>query len=159
MYVIDQKRACINDLEAICYEDVSNELWEEFRRKVRIGTGNWQNLWHFKKWALKPFSAKWISLLSHKVLRWKGPFFILLTLILSAMLFQTSILYKYAFLGQTILISLALTDFLLKPFNIHIKLIRGLNHFLLMNIALFIGFFKFIVGVRSSIWEPTKRNL
>ena len=159
MSVIDQEKKCLNDLEAICYEDVSNELWEEFRRKVRIGTGNWQNLWHYKKWMLKPFSAKYFSFKSHKILRWKGPFYIFILWFLSWYMYDYSFIYKYAFLAQTSLILLALLDFMLKPMNIHIKLIRGMNHFLLMNIALLLGFFRFIGGVRSSIWEPTKRNL
>ena len=47
MNVIGKNEKAISDTEAIVYEDVSNSLLEEFSRKVRISSGNFQNLKHF----------------------------------------------------------------------------------------------------------------
>lgn len=44
MRILEKKFKCRNELTAICYEDVSNEIKEEFRRKARISSGNFQNL-------------------------------------------------------------------------------------------------------------------
>src|SRR6185437_15691809 len=44
MQVLRQGKKTINELSAICTEDVSNKIMEEFRRKVRISAGNFQNL-------------------------------------------------------------------------------------------------------------------
>ena len=55
----------INDLEAIVYEDVSNQLSEEFRRKRRISRGNFINLFHFRK-LLNPFKQLGFIFISHK---------------------------------------------------------------------------------------------
>lgn len=63
----------INDLEAICYEKVSTLASEEYRRKKRISTGNFQNLFTYYR-LLNPFSKLGFSFISHKVLRWMGPF-------------------------------------------------------------------------------------
>ena len=156
--VIDQGYKAINDLEASCYEDVSNNIWEEYRRKVRIGTGNWQNLWHFKKWMLQPWSAKWFTFKSHKLLRWIGPAFFLLLFVSSCWLVSIPF-YKYAFIIQSVVILLIVIDFLLKGIGLHVKPLRALSHFVLMNIALVMGFFKFLLGVRTNIWRPTKRNV
>ena len=49
-------------------------------------------------------------------------------------------------------------DVLLKRMGIHVLLLRNLRYFLLMNTALFQGFFKFLKGIRSNVWEPTKRH-
>jgi hypothetical protein len=41
--------------------------------------------------------------------------------------------------------------------NIHIGALRLLTHFFYMNLALLIGFFRFLKGVKSSVWNPTPR--
>ena len=53
MQALAQGGKSINELQAICYEDVSNKITEEFRRKVRISAGNFQNLNHFKSLLFK----------------------------------------------------------------------------------------------------------
>ena len=49
-------------------------------------------------------------------------------------------------------------DWVFKKIGIHLKLLRFASHFYLMNLALLKGFFIFKKGIKSSIWEPTKRN-
>jgi hypothetical protein len=49
-------------------------------------------------------------------------------------------------------------DFFLKKVKIHLSILRYLTHFATMNVALFLGFFRYLKGIKSSIWEPTKRN-
>jgi hypothetical protein len=66
--------------------------------------------------------------------------------------------YFYFLVGIIFCFSLVTIDFLLKSLKINIKPLRFLTHFTLMNVALFIGFLNFIKGVKSSIWEPTRRN-
>ena len=48
MNVLKSKAKCIHERKAIVFEDVSNHLSAEFKRKVRISAGNFQNLVHFK---------------------------------------------------------------------------------------------------------------
>jgi hypothetical protein len=49
-------------------------------------------------------------------------------------------------------------DQLLRKAGLHWLPLRGAHYFLAMNLALLTGFFKFIKGVRSNVWQPTKRN-
>jgi len=44
MRVLEKKKKCIQENNAICYEDVQNQIKEEFRRKIRISSGNFQDL-------------------------------------------------------------------------------------------------------------------
>jgi cellulose synthase/poly-beta-1,6-N-acetylglucosamine synthase-like glycosyltransferase len=76
MLVLQKGFKSINEPNAIVFEDVSNDLSDEFRRKIRISSGNFQNLFHYKHLL---FDFSWIafSFFSHKVLRWLTPFFIL----------------------------------------------------------------------------------
>jgi cellulose synthase/poly-beta-1,6-N-acetylglucosamine synthase-like glycosyltransferase len=159
MQVLRKGYRAINDVEAMVHEDVSNNLNVEFRRKVRIATGNFQNLMTFAGMLWPPFTGKAFSFFSHKVLRWKGPFFILMAIISSAFLaMEENCFYIISLAGIVFLLLLPLLDAMLKKFGIHIILLRFITHFVSMNIALLFGFFKFLKGVRTNVWKPTKRN-
>ena len=161
MNVIQQGYKAINDLEAVVYEDVSNQMQEEIRRKTRIAAGNFQNLFFFKSLWINPFNKAFIPFICHKVIRWIGPF-LLITLLLSNFLLlmqNTSQLeYKFVFIGQLTLYIGALFDIILKKIGIHTVFLRYMSHFLGMNLALLLGFIQFINGVKTNVWEPTKRN-
>lgn len=157
LQVLSSTHQAINELDAIAYEDVSNIPSEEFRRKIRIGTGNFQNLFAFKSLLFHRGSLSF-HFLSHKVFRWKGPFLLLTALCSAVWLGQFEQIYLLASLGIVGLITTPLLDGLLKKLNIHLKLLRYFSHFVMMNLALLIGFFKFVLGQSSATWTPTKRN-
>ena len=151
----------ISDLEAICYEDISQDIREEFRRKVRISTGNFQNLGAFARIWKRPFSRLAFTFLSHKVLRWLSPFFIILSGIIVLYLSMKGYVLYQVIAGFYIMILfvLPLVDKLLQAIGIHLLPLRHIRYFVSMNLALFIGFFQFLRGVDKGIWEPTKRVL
>ena len=72
MLIFEQAYLAVNNLSAKVYEEIPNDLSVEFRRKIRIGTGNFQNLARFWHLLFKPPYG--FPFLSHKVLRWIGPF-------------------------------------------------------------------------------------
>jgi len=135
---------------------VSNVLKDEFRRKVRIATGNWQNLRAFAGLLLRKNIG--FCFWSHKVLRWKGPFFILTALVFNIFLALHNEYYLILLASQVLLFLLPLLDFLLKKANIHIKLLRLVTHFYAMNLALFIGFFRSWKTIKTGVWDRTPRN-
>jgi len=156
MKVFEKRKKAINDLDARVFEDVSNVLKDEFRRKVRIATGNWQNLRTFAPLLFRKNIG--FCFWSHKVLRWKGPFFILTALILNAILAIYSPFYLLLLAFQIGLLLLPLLDYILKKVDIHIKPLRLVTHFYAMNLALFIGFFKSWKTIKSGAWDRTPRN-
>lgn len=148
---------CLMNPAATGLLNVPGAFSEEFRRKVRISIGNYQNLVHFLSLAWPPYTGLSFSFVSHKVLRWLGPFFILGAFVLNLFLFPQSDLYKIALLLQVMLLIMPLIDSILRKFNIHIVILRFVSHFYGMNAALLAGFFKYIRGIKSNVWEPTKR--
>ena len=72
MRILKKRKLAINDVHAIVFENLPDELKVEFRRKVRIGTGNFQNLRKF--WRLILLQDMDL-LFFHKVARWFGRFF------------------------------------------------------------------------------------
>ena len=159
MHVLSNNKKAINELEAICEEDVSNKMEEEFKRKVRISTGNFQNLGVFWKLMWPPFSGLAFSFFSHKLLRWIGPWLLLSALICAGILGEESQFYRTLFGVQVLLAVSPLIDHLLKKQQVHLALLRYISYFYAMNLALLIGFFKYMKGVKTSAWRPTERNL
>lgn len=143
---------------ATCIEDVSTQLSEEFKRKVRISIGNWQNLNHFSKLLSKPFSPVGFAFLCHKVLRWFTPFLAIFAIGSAAVLAANSSFYGYFLFFLVVILLLLPLDFLLMKRNIETGALRFVNHFLMMNVALLIGFAKYTKGIKSNVWQPTKRN-
>ena len=157
MRVLEQGKESLNNLEARVYEDVSNDLGEEFRRKIRIAQGNFQNLAALRSMLWPPFSAVAFAFLSHKVIRWFGPILIFIALLSSGVLAINSPLFLTLFLAQVGLLALPVIDFLLKSIGLHVLPLRFATHFVSMNIALFVGLTKYLKGVQSNVWQPTRR--
>ena len=158
MKVYEKKFAGINSIDSIVYEDVSNNLKDEFMRKIRIATGNFQNLVAFRKLLLPLNSGLSFSFLSHKVLRWIGPFLIIASLLSLIILSFNSKFYLIALALQLFSLIIPLLDYILSKSSFNISFFRFVTHFYTMNLALLIGFFKFLNGVESNVWKPTKRN-
>lgn len=154
MGVINNGGKVLFESQALCYEDLPSESSEEFKRKVRISIGNYQNLRSYKHLLWPPWKPVGYAFLSHKVLRWLTPF--LLFIIYGCSLYFA--LHSRIFLGlsvvQLFLFMLPLFINVLNP----IKPLLFIAHFYNMNYALLKGFFMYVKGVRSSVWEPTKRN-
>lgn len=157
LQVLSSGGKAIINLNAETIEEVPNLLKTEFRRKVRISVGNFQNLGHFARCLWPPWSSLSFAFLSHKVIRWLGPVFILLTLISNLFIFDQNWFYQATLIFLVLLMFLVLCDLFLRKINIHIVILRFITHFFAMNVALLFGLIKYTVGIKSNIWQPTRR--
>ncbi len=151
----------INELSAICYENVGFSSQEEFKRKARISAGNFQNLWNFKSLWFPPFTKLGFAFFSHKILRWLGPFFILFALLSLCWIVanSTTLLYTFLLLGLVSwLFLIPLLNYILQLLNLSLGLFKNITYFNSMNWALLAGFFKYINGINNNVWEPPKRK-
>ncbi len=158
MQVLRQGYKSINELHAVCFEDVSNDIEQEYRRKARISAGNFQNLFTFRDLLLKPFTAVGFCFISHKVLRWLTPFFLLTALITLAFLSFFHEIFLWLFLIECLLLLSPLLDAIFRKTGVHNRILRFVSYFSYMNLALLHGFFRYLSGIKSSIWTPTSRN-
>jgi len=162
MAAFAQNIDAVSDLEAICYENNPAHLSDEFRRKTRIATGNFYNLAAFRAflWYKKRLLLSFVFV-SHKVLRWLGGFMIIINYLLTALLtflYPESQTYFYLFITANASLFLPIIlDFLFSKIGLHIRPLRFLAYFLLMNLAFVIGFFRYLRGGNQGIWTPTKR--
>ncbi len=159
MRAFEKGGLAINELNAICYESLPDSMSEEYRRKRRISAGNFQNLQTFRHLLWKGDYLAF-AFFSHKVLRWLGPFFLIFASVISLILaIGGNILYQNLFLLMIIgLIGVPVLDFLLSKIGINIQPLRALRYFVMMNLALLEGFFKYLKGVKTNVWQPPRRN-
>lgn len=142
------------DMEARAIEEVAPSQSAEFGRRVRIGTGNFQSLVRYRE-LLNPFKGTlfW-TYLSHKVLRWLTPFFLLFALVSSALLAAGSAFYAVLFSIQALVYACAFRYRNTKPNS---KLLALIVFWVLMNLALAVGAYRLVLGQASGSWNSTKR--
>lgn len=157
--VISKKGTVLFEPEAVCYEDVNDAPLIEFKRKIRISLGNYRNLNYYQHLLFPVYKGFGFAFLSHKVLRWITPFAIITSFFISVCISFYIPLFFFVTLAYALLIALPLLTIYLEKIKVKLPLINALGHFILMNFALFLGFFKFISSTSESSWEPPKRNV
>jgi cellulose synthase/poly-beta-1,6-N-acetylglucosamine synthase-like glycosyltransferase len=155
MQVLEKNGRVVFRENAVCLEDIPDKVSEEFKRKIRISIGNFQNLVRFKQLLFPPWNKVAFAFWSHKVLRWFTPFLIISVFSCSIVLSTRYFLMTYFVLAQLILM---LTP-LLSLFNLKSRPTTLISHFYFMNLALLIGFIRYLKGVKSSVWTPTIRSV
>jgi cellulose synthase/poly-beta-1,6-N-acetylglucosamine synthase-like glycosyltransferase len=146
------------DGEAIAVEETPPHVATEFRRRVRIGTGGFQAI--VLLWRLLDPRRGWIALsfFSHKVLRWVCPFFLVT-------LFAANVpLAPYTFYGPVLLLQVAfhmMAAFSLRPdvWRRLPRVFRLAMMFDIMNLALLVGFWRWLQGGHSGVWQRTDRGV
>jgi cellulose synthase/poly-beta-1,6-N-acetylglucosamine synthase-like glycosyltransferase len=147
---------------AYALEKPSYSIKEEQKRKIRISAGGFQSMVMlkelFKFWKYPKLSFLYIS---HRVLRWTiCP--LLLPLVLMFNLIQLIISFEYIFfvtmVSQLALYLFAIAGYLLSKINIRIKIFQFSFYFVFMNISLYRGFYKFLIGKQSVLWDKAKRS-
>lgn len=156
MQVLKREKYTLFNPAAVCIEDVPSDIAGEYRRKVRISSGNFQNLFFFKRNLVLFWRPVCFAFWSHKVLRWLTPFLLILSLLSSLFLIGYDLRFFYIFLAQALGMLIPLFNHVFKFSNTVLKFI---SHFYLMNFALFAGFIRFTKGIKTSVWQPIKRNV
>jgi len=156
MKILEKGYKVIYVPEACAIEEASKKIVQEKHRRIRIGAGDFQALFRLLP-LLNPFKG-FVSLAfwSHKVLRWFAPFFLLLLFVTNLMLIENQIYFLLFILQSAFYIS-AIIGQVLSWSGINIKIFSLCYYFVSMNLALFLGFVKYITGGQSVAWKRTER--
>lgn len=148
----------VYDPEAVATEEAAPTCADEFRRKVRIGTGAFQTLFRSPKFLnpLKGLPA--FAYFSHKVLRWLAPLLLLVVLVCNGMLVTAAPLYAALFAGQVVFYLLAGFGWLRARGGRLTGLAGTAYYFVNMNLALLFGLFRLFGGPGQAVWASTPRR-
>jgi cellulose synthase/poly-beta-1,6-N-acetylglucosamine synthase-like glycosyltransferase len=140
--------------EATSAEKASITLWDEFHLKVRYSSAGYQIFSRFRRMFFPPRSWFAVRCVSHKLLRWLVPLF-LLGALLSSSLISTPF-YRLAAVVQIVFYLLAVAGGALNRRVTNPVLYFAL-YFSLMNTAALYGFMRHFFHGDTSLWRKAER--
>ncbi len=142
--------------KAVAYENLSNSVSGEFKRKVRISTGNFYGISEFSELLHPKYGFVAFALWSHKIIRWSVPFLLILIFLLNIILSFTSPFMSVILLLQLAFYASSVLGFILDSMKLKAGLLGLPYYFVAMNAALFVGFFKFLFSNQRPTWEVVR---
>jgi hypothetical protein len=146
-------RRVVHDERAVAWDRHPDCPRDEFRRKVRTLSGNYQ-LFARLPAALLPWrNPLWVQLVSHKLCRLLVPWALIAALVLSARLPGWS--YSAAFWGQVVAYAVAVAG-MREPVGARFRPSAVGASFLLLNAAAWVAFWVWISGRASRSWTQAR---
>ncbi|WP_319586824.1 glycosyltransferase family 2 protein [uncultured Desulfobulbus sp.] len=155
MNIVMQGYRSLLNSESIAYDNFSRDVAQEWKRKVRTLAGNWQLLSIAPSLLLPWQNPLWWRFLSHKIFRLLVP--LGLSLFLVASVLAEGFFFEVAMLLQLVVYTVALLAWLI-PTTRKYKVVKLIYFFVLMNIAVTIGFWKWATGQCHTVWQPAHKN-
>lgn len=143
---------------ALAYERATGSNREEFRMRVRVATHGIASLILMRE-LLKIWKYGWVSfqLVSHKVLRWCVPFFLVGLLGSSVVLARYSAAIQFLLILQLMFYGLSLLTIVI-PIGRWWRLLGLLSYFCILNFAVFAGIIEVLRGNKFVTWESRSRS-
>jgi cellulose synthase/poly-beta-1,6-N-acetylglucosamine synthase-like glycosyltransferase len=135
--------------EAIAYEQTTSSISEEFKRRVRITTRGFTAFGRYWKTYRILQGKRGFCFISHKLLRWFVPFFLIALFITN--LFLTSAVLKIILFAQLAFYCAAMCGMFIK--GRWGKLFIVPFYFCMINLAALVAFINYLRGKRQSRWE------
>jgi cellulose synthase/poly-beta-1,6-N-acetylglucosamine synthase-like glycosyltransferase len=148
--------AIVFDKQAIAHEESAADVRAEFRRRTRIGAGGFQSI-ALLAGLLDPRRG-WIcfTFLSHKVLRWLCPFF-LIGMLAGNLVLCGEPAYRVLLAFQAAFYLAALAAAYVPGRSPLLRILRLGTMFTSMNAALLVGFWRWLRGSQKVTWQRTAR--
>ncbi len=142
---------------AVCFEETNQRTDKEMQMRVRVISQTFTDLWRNRE-MMNPLKSGFyaIELISHKVLRYAVPVFLIAAFISSAVLIFSSFFYEIVFLLQTAFYFIAFLGWILEKSVGKIGIFAIPHYFVLANLASVLGFYKFLRGERYASWDPIR---
>ena len=153
--MVEQGLRTIYEPCAVCTEETNQQGAKEMRMRVRVITQTYTDLWRHR-YLMNPLRSGFyaVQLLSHKLLRYLVPFFLVLLLLASAVLARQSWVYEAIFAAQLIFYSAAAMGWWLERSGYQVRVLALPHYFVLANLASVLAACQFARGERYASWEP-----
>src|SRR4029079_14365711 len=113
--MVEQGLRAVYEPEAICEEQTNRRADKEFAMRVRVITQTYNDLWRHRH-MMNPLRSGFyaVELLSHKVMRYMVPLFLIIIFAASALLAPLNLFYAAAFASQALFYLSALAGWMLE---------------------------------------------
>jgi cellulose synthase/poly-beta-1,6-N-acetylglucosamine synthase-like glycosyltransferase len=155
--MVEQGLRAVFEPHAVCTEETNRQGDKELKMRVRIIAQTFTDLWRHRA-LLNPLRSGFygVQLVSHKVMRYLVPFFLMGLFLSSGMLSSGSSLYRLLFAVQVLCYACPGIAWILDRVGIRSRLLAFPQYFMLANLASLIGCYKFLRGQRYASWEPIR---
>jgi cellulose synthase/poly-beta-1,6-N-acetylglucosamine synthase-like glycosyltransferase len=155
--VFKQGLRSIYEPNAVCTEETNRQTDKELQMRVRVILQTFTDLWRNRE-MLNPFRSGFyaVELISHKVLRYSVPLFLILMLLASAVSAFYSNIFAVVFAMQIFFYLIAFVAWALEKSGKQPGILAIPLYFVLANLASLIGFYKFARGESFANWEPIR---
>lgn len=155
--MVEQGLRAVYEPNAVCTEQTNRRSDAELKMRVRVIAQTFTDLWRHRS-MLNPFRSGFyaVQLLSHKLMRYLVPFFLIALFAASAILAPASFIYRMLFATQLLGYGCALLAWLLEKVGIRSRLLALPQYFVLANVASLIACYQFLRGERYASWEPIR---
>ena len=157
--IVNSGLRCVFEKEAVCEEASVSKIEEEFDRKIRVVNRSWHAV-RKMKFLLNPFSYGWFSvqLLSHKVLRWLTPVYLIFIFFSSLALAVNSDFFFVVVMLQVVVYGLGCLGWMISGFGRTYGIISACSYFLSINAASLVGMSKSFMGQTITVWDPIRSS-
>jgi poly-beta-1,6-N-acetyl-D-glucosamine synthase len=155
--VLDQGYDFLYAFDSVAKEEVSKKIITEFKRKVRFAATNFQTLKFFKSLLFNKKILLPYALCSHKLIRWFVPWLLIVLFFSNLALIDNSRIYHILFFIQITFYLSAVIGYVLNLAKVNISVFSVVYYYLVTNLALMIGFIRFLTKRHSYVWDSTPR--
>jgi cellulose synthase/poly-beta-1,6-N-acetylglucosamine synthase-like glycosyltransferase len=155
--VYKQGMRTVYEPNAVCTEETNQHSKKEMRMRVRVISQTFTDLWRNRE-MLNPFRSGFfaVELISHKLLRYSVPLFLITVFVSSGFLSFASLFFFAVFAAQVAFYLMAFAAWMLERKGIKAGILSIPLYFMLTNVASIAGFFQFLRGERYASWEPIR---
>ena len=154
LHVISTQHRVVYDDGAHSCEVANSELGSEFRMRVRVALRALQGISYMRR-VCNPVKHPWaaFSLISHKVIRYCG-FFFLPIIFVTNLALASNAAYEALFIAQLVVFALALLGWRKGLPKLFQRLTLIPAYFLMTNAAFAVAAIKFLRGETMTTWQP-----
>lgn len=155
--MVEQGLRAVYEPNAVCTEQTNRQSDKELKMRVRIIAQTFTDLWRHRA-MLNPLRSGFygVQLLSHKVMRYLVPFFLMGLFVASAVLAPGSPAYRLLLAAQVGGYACPALAWMLNRVGIRSRLLAFPQYFMLANLASLIACYQFLRGERYASWEPIR---
>ena len=156
LFAVQQGFRVVYDVLAEGWEDTTSSTLKEFERKIRIGAANFNGLVEVLPLLHPKYGFIAFGLFSHKLIRWIIPFLLITIFVTTIILNQQGGVYRWIFGAQFIFVCVASVGYILDKISRPVMLFTLPYYFIVANLGLLLGFFRFVKGSQKAAWSPTR---
>ena len=155
--MVEQGLRAVFEPNACCTEDTNRRMDKELSMRVRVIAQTFTDLWLHRA-MMNPLRSGFyaVELISHKLMRYMVPLFLMAIFAASATLATKSAFFAVAFGAQVCFYAAAGAGWALERTGKHSRLLALPQYFVLTNIASLMAFYQFARGERYGHWEPIR---